>query len=89
VLACYWVYQHVGKHLKRTGSANSAYSQWIETYGGVEFDDAVQKVLAMVNELEAQMTAEQQATFEQHFFMTCRFEYMFWAGAWDRDSWPL
>lgn len=88
VLPCYWVYQHVGQHLKRQGSGRPKYQAWIDMYGGEEFDAIVQQALGHMDAVAEGLTTAQRQACVEHFVAAARMEYMFWDGPYRGEAWP-
>ncbi len=89
VLPCYWIYHEVGKALHAQGSPEPLYRRWIETYGGDEFAEVVEHVLALVDRLGADLTLIQRAAMQECFVTASRYEWMFWDMAWTLERWPI
>lgn len=92
VLPCYWIYARVGQELlartEQQRSPNPLYQRWIDTYGGEEFQDTVEKVLATVDRLGPQLSPEERGRFIEHVVITAKYEWLFWDAAWRLESWP-
>lgn len=89
VLPCYWIYWEVGKELLAAGSPGRQYQQWIETYGGEEFADVVRAVLALTDEVGAELPEAEVARVTRRFQTTARYEWMFWDMGYRMESWPV
>lgn len=89
ILPCYWIYREVGKALLERGSTDPRYQRWIDTYGGEEFGVVVREVLALVDRVGAELTADERARVCRHFVTTSRFEWMFWDMGYRREQWPV
>jgi thiaminase (transcriptional activator TenA) len=89
VLPCYWIYRDVGQELQRRGSPDPSYRQWIDTYGGEEFDAEVREVLAIADEIGPRLAPAERGRAHQHFRATSRYEWMFWDMAYRRETWPV
>ena len=89
VLPCYWIYWEVGKALLEGGSPDPLYRKWIETYGGEEFTDVVRAVLALTDEIGADLSRTEQSRVVEHFRTTARFEWMFWDMGLHKEAWPV
>ena len=88
VLPCYWIYWEVGQALSERGSPNPRYQRWIDTYGGDEFAEAVQNVLALADRVGEDLGPAELARARTHFVRASRYEWMFWDAAWRQESWP-
>ena len=78
LLPCYWIYWEVGKALEAHGSPNPLHQRWIDTYASEEFGSAVQQVIAMTDDVVADLPESRRAAVRQHFVTTSRYEWMFW-----------
>jgi thiaminase/transcriptional activator TenA len=92
VLPCYWIYARVGEALLARSVAKSSpnplYARWIETYGGEEFQQTVERVLGVVDRLGADLSLVERDRFVEHVVVTSKYEWMFWDAAWRQESWP-
>lgn len=89
VLPCYWIYRDVGRELLRRSSPDPVYKRWIETYGSAEFDAVVESVLAVIDQLGAQVGPGERERCHRHFATTTRYEWMFWDAAYRKLDWPI
>jgi thiaminase (transcriptional activator TenA) len=89
VLPCYWIYREVGRKLLAHSSPDPLYARWIETYGGEEFEQAVEEMLDLTDAIGAQLNARDRQSAIDHFVITARYEWMFWDAAYHRLGWPL
>jgi thiaminase/transcriptional activator TenA len=89
VLPCYWIYWEVGKTLGERGSTDPLYLRWIETYGGEEFGEIVQAVLALTDRLGPELSPAERERAARHFATTGRYEWMFWEMGYRREQWPI
>jgi thiaminase/transcriptional activator TenA len=89
VVPCYWIYWEVGKALLEHGSPNPLYQRWIDTYGGEEFGTLVEAVLDLTDRVCEDLIPTQKARVMEAFFITSRYEWMFWDMAWRLEGWPV
>jgi thiaminase/transcriptional activator TenA len=89
VLPCYWIYWEVGKVLLEKGSPDTLYARWIETYGGTEFAQVVEAVIALADRLGPELSSAERDRAARHFATTSRYEWMFWEMGYRRESWPV
>jgi thiaminase (transcriptional activator TenA) len=89
VLPCYWIYWEVGKSLLDMGSPDPLYARWIETYGGTEFAEVVEAVLALTDRLGPELSPAERRSAARHFATTSRYEWMFWDMGYRRERWPI
>lgn len=95
LLPCFWVYMHVGQCMlklrEELGDKVSRLEQfdaWIDMYGGEDFEKEVRDYIAMC---DAAVENADEATVEkmqEHFFMSCKLEHMFWDQAQELMRWP-
>jgi thiaminase/transcriptional activator TenA len=89
LLPCYWIYHEVGKVLLAHGSPEPLYRHWIDTYGGEEFGQVVEAVLALVDRVGADLTLAERAAAQACFVTASRYEWMFWHMSWTLERWPI
>ncbi|MHA6785408.1 thiaminase II [Pseudonocardia saturnea] len=89
VLPCYWIYARVGEHLLAAGSPDPLYARWIAMYGGGEYQAVVDAVLDETDRVGAELSTPELARMRTHFSTTSRYEWMFWDGAYRRETWPV
>jgi len=89
VLPCYWIYARVGEHLLAAGSPEPLYARWIAMYGGDEYRAVVDAVLDETDRIGAGLSVPELARMRTHFSTTSRYEWMFWDGAYRRETWPV
>lgn len=89
ILPCYWIYHEVGAHLAESGSPDPRYQQWIQTYAGEEFADAVEGARDACNRACGHLTGEQRSSARAHALTAARYEWMFWDSALSFEAWPV
>jgi thiaminase/transcriptional activator TenA len=90
VLPCFRVYKEVGDHiLARQKDVDNPYKDWIETYGGAEYAQAVNYALEIGNALAEQSTEKVREQMTEAFMMATRMEWMFWDSAWRLEQWQV
>lgn len=90
VLPCFWVYKEVGNYiLKHQTRSENPYQEWINTYGGEDFEKAVNLAISICNELAANCTERQQQAMTETFVLAVKMEWMFWNSAWNLEQWPV
>jgi len=90
VLPCFWIYKEVGDFiLKHQSGDGNSYQPWINTYGGDEFANAVNKAISICDELAEQSTLKQQQSMTDAFVYTSKMEWMFWDSAYHLERWPV
>ncbi|MFI5427997.1 hypothetical protein [Aeromicrobium sp. UC242_57] len=90
VLPCFRVYAEVGRHvLARRPSGEHPYAAWIDTYAAPEFDAAVRRAEAYLDQVAAAGGASSDLVeLESAYRRATRFEWMFWDAAWRHETWP-
>lgn len=89
VLPCYWIYARVGDELLARSSPDPLYARWIAMYGGDEYQAVVDAVLDETDRVGAELSTPELARMRTHFRTTSRYEWMFWDGAYRRETWPV
>lgn len=90
VLPCFLIYKQVGDHILETQTASeNPYQQWINTYGGEEFAEAVTLAVTICDQVAATCTDSQQKAMTEAFIRASKLEWMFWNSAWNEEQWPL
>ena len=89
VLPCYWIYWEAGRELVRRGSPDPRYQRWIDTYSGEEFGAVVREVLAAADALGPRLSPADRAQVARHFYVTSRYEWMFWDMGYRQERWPV
>lgn len=89
IMPCYWIYGRVGKFLQLLGSPNPAYQEWITSYGGSEYNDALAEALDIMDDLGAAASHGERAACTEIFTRGAQYEWAFWDGALRLESWPV
>ncbi len=89
VLPCYWVYRNVGRELLQRSSPDPMYATWIAAYGSAEFDQVVESVLQVTDQLGTDLGQAERDRCHRHFAATTRYEWMFWDAAYRQLDWPV
>lgn len=89
ILPCYWIYARVGSALLESGSPDSRFQSWIDSYGGEDFAATVDQVLDLTNRVGLVLNPVEEALARTHFATTARYEWMFFDAAYHRESWPV
>ena len=89
LLPCFWIYREVGKHILAHAAAPNPYQAWIDTYAGVEFDKAVDAVIAVTDAVAANASPTGLAAMHHAFSRATQLEWMFWDSAYQLRSWPV
>lgn len=89
LLPCFWVYREVGKHIHARASAENPYQAWIDTYAGAEFEQAVDDVIQIVDDVAATSSVTTRQRMHHVFQRGVQLEWMFWEGAYQEQAWPI
>jgi len=90
VLPCFWIYREVGNYiLEHQTKGENPYQDWINTYGGEEFDNSVNLAISICDELAAKCTPEQRQEMTNAYMMCSKMEWIFWDSAWHLEKWPV
>jgi thiaminase/transcriptional activator TenA len=89
LLPCYWVYAEVARRLQRSGSPDPVYQQWIDSYGGTEYETAVLEVLECLDRLTETADQGTRERAGRLFRRGTRYEWMFWDAADREEQWPV
>lgn len=89
LLPCFWIYRQVGKHILLQAARPNPYQAWIDTYAGVEFEQAVDAVIAAVDAVGSEVSPRVEAAMHRAFGRATQLEWMFWDSAYRLGEWPL
>ncbi len=89
LLPCFWIYREVGKHIHGAASSLNPYKAWIDTYAGVEFEQAVDAVIDVVDEVATGAAPRTRDAMHHAFKRATQLEWMFWQSAHDLNAWPV
>lgn len=90
VLPCFWIYKEVGDFiLKNQVKGENPYQDWIDTYGGEDFEKSVQTAITICDEVAEKCTAEQRKKMTEAYVMCSRLEWIFWDSAYKMEKWAV
>ena len=91
LLPCFWIYEHVGRHLLRIAGevSQNPYGQWITTYADPAFAKSSAQARAITDRACAELGATERAAAMSAFVTSSRYEWMFWDAAWRQETWPV
>jgi thiaminase/transcriptional activator TenA len=90
VLPCYWIYGEIGRRLYRNRPRKpKIYRQWIEIYASEAFWQPVREQIQLMDRLGAAAGSSEKKLMAAHFFLSSRYEFMFWEQAYRLESWPV
>ena len=90
VLPCFWIYKEVGDYiLANQVKAANPYQAWINTYGGEEYNSAVEKAISICDEIAFSCTENQRQAMTEAFIICSKMEWMFWDSAYKLEKWAV
>lgn len=91
LLPCSWLYFEIGQRLRQSNMTSpvAIYQAWIETYGGDEAGEAIERECALLNRLYAESSQEEQESMISAFVISARMEFNFWEMAYSFEKWPV
>ena len=90
VLPCFWIYKEVGDYiLANQTKGENPYQSWINTYGGEDFAESVEKAILICNEVADLCTDVQRKAMTEAFVMCSKMEWMFWDSAYKQEQWQI
>jgi len=89
VLPCFWIYREVGKYIHSQAVSPNPYQSWIDTYTSEEFDEEVDKTIAVVDEVAKEASSKLISEMHQAFRRSSQLEWMFWDSAYRLNTWPV
>jgi thiaminase/transcriptional activator TenA len=89
LMPCYWIYGRVGRLLQAAGSPDPVYQQWITSYGGDEYGNALQEMLDIMDEVGAGASDDEVAACVDIYRRGAQFEWAFWDGTLRQEAWPV
>jgi len=89
LLPCFWIYREVGTAIHESAATNNPYSAWIETYAGEKFSEAVDAVIATLDQVAAECSQRNIERMHLAYRRSAQLEWMFWDSAYRLESWPV
>jgi thiaminase/transcriptional activator TenA len=89
LLPCFQIYKKVGDFIYANQTTPNPYQNWINAYSSKEFGKAVEKVLAICNELAKHASAPMLERMQIAYTTATRLEYIFWDSAYKTEQWPI
>jgi thiaminase/transcriptional activator TenA len=87
---CPWLYTEIGQMIRpqlEQISEQHPYADWLRTYADPGFVDYTNTLLSRLQALAEQHDDTIQARAKQAFWLSTRYEWMFWQQAWDQQAW--
>jgi thiaminase/transcriptional activator TenA len=91
VLPCFTIYKEIGDYIlaHQTNSGENPYQDWINTYGGAEFEKAVNTAVAITNAYAQKASSETLKKMALAFEKASKLEWMFWDSAYNKEGWKI
>ncbi|TDB68102.1 TenA family protein [Arundinibacter roseus] len=89
LLPCFWIYKKNGDAIFSGQTIPNSYQQWIDTYAGEEFAEAVQKAMDLCNQVAAQASESMQQRMKVAYRTSARMEFLFWESAYQLENWKI
>jgi thiaminase (transcriptional activator TenA) len=89
LLPCFWIYREVGFEIAKQAKRDNPYIDWIDTYSGKEFAEAVNRMLEITNELAADASEKVKERMLEKYTRAAKLEYMFWDSAYKLEKWGI
>lgn len=88
LLPCFWIYRDVGHHIHdQADLADHPYRDWIETYAGTEFGEAVDRAIEITDRVAERVSEAERESMVEQFVLSSRLEWMFWDSAYTMEEW--
>jgi thiaminase/transcriptional activator TenA len=82
LLPCYVLYRNVARAMKPPAVEVPEYREWIDTYSGAEYGQAVDELTDLANRLGSSLAADVAARAARAHWRSIRYEWLFWEQAW-------
>lgn len=90
VLPCFWIYKEVGDHLLSIANTkDNPYQKWMDTYGGEDFANSVNRAIEITECYAQKTTVEVRKEMTKAFLKTAQMEWMFWDSAYRLEKWAV
>jgi len=89
LLPCFWIYREVGLHIHARAASRNPYQDWIDTYAGDDFSQAVDRAIELTEQAAETAGNGERERMANAFFESTRLEWMFWDSAWRIEQWPI
>lgn len=78
LLACFWIYREVGRHLSENLVPFNPYAKWIGTYSDEDFSRNVDRFIALIDDVAAKTDENTRQLMKKAFTTSSYFEWHFW-----------
>jgi thiaminase/transcriptional activator TenA len=91
VLPCFTIYKEIGDYIlaHQTNKGNNPYQDWINTYGGADFENSVNTAVEITNKYAQNASGEAVKNMELAFEKSSKLEWMFWDSAYNKEGWKI
>ena len=91
LLPCMWTYLDVGDVLAGIGGyeGHPVYEEWCEAYTAPEYIEIVEVYRLLVDRSAEEAGKAVKERMRRHFWLSMRYEYMFWEMAYGMEEWPI
>ena len=90
LLPCSWGYGEIGIRLRAQGlPAAPHYAKWIETYASSEYQQLVEWLRGLFDEVAGDVQGAARRRLHDIFDTSSRWESLFWEMAWRMEGWPV
>ena len=89
LLPCFWIYREVGRHILAEARTENPFQDWIDTYGGEDFEVLVDAMIATTDDLASGAAPGTLAAMHGAFTRATQLEWMFWHSAYELEGWPV
>jgi thiaminase/transcriptional activator TenA len=91
VLPCFTIYKEIGDYILKhqSNEKNNPYQDWINTYGGEDFEKSVNQAVEITNRHAKKASKETLEKMELAFTKSSKLEWMFWNSAYKKEQWKI
>lgn len=91
VLPCFTIYKEIGDYIlaNQTNKENNPYQDWINTYGGEDFGNAVKKAIEITHRHSLHASDTIINNMNTAFQKAAKLEWMFWDSAFNQEKWKI
>jgi len=91
VLPCFTIYKEIGDYVlaNQTNKDNNPYQNWINTYVGEDFANAVLNAIEIANRYAEKAPEEVVSKMDLAFVKASKLEWMFWDSAYNKEAWKI
>jgi thiaminase/transcriptional activator TenA len=91
VLPCFTIYKEIGEYIlaHQNNEKKNPYQDWINTYGGEDFESSVNKAIEITNRYAEKASEDSLKNMELAFEKASKLEWMFWDSAYNKEKWKI